>query len=267
MTNANKVVLAILGVVLLGGTGWLLSLSTRQEAVNSPDAAALTERSVAKPDAPAPIEHSAVWPSEAAAASLDENTVDLGPFTGKVSYDEKEGYYFLEFRGARLPFKTHPGRALAVRLDGPGSTPKEKNTSLLYGVIGSDVSKVRLLVDPREEEQAMPAVEDLKRYINIIASNKLGDIAYTSGGGKQVMRLDDATVMKPIIALRGPKSGATTTAVRVLGGGRFVVEGKTYDDLYAAADLVCMTIVKMLCGSGDCPDAAACATGGSCGCG
>ena len=267
MTNANKVVLAILGVVLLGGTGWLLSLSTRQEAVNPPDAAALTERSESKPDAPELIEPGAVWPGLAAAASLDENTVDLGPFTGKVSYDEKEGYYFLEFKGARLPFKMHPARALAVHLDAPGSTPKEKNTSLLYGVMGPDVSKVTLLVDPREEEQVMPAVEDLKRYISIVAASKLGDVAYTAGGGKPVLQIDDATTMKPIILLRGPKSGATITAVQVLGGGQFVIEGKTYDDLYTAADLVCMTIIKMLCGSGDCPDASACATGGSCGCG
>lgn len=111
-------------------------------------------------------------------------------------------------------------------------------------------------------------MEDLKRYINIVAPEKLNKkgIAYTSGSG-HVAQLKDATTSTPIIALRGPKSGAKSTVVRVRGNGQFVVEGKTYDDLYAAADLVCMTIVKMLCGSGDCPDAAACATGGKCGCG
>ena len=256
MTNANKAVLAILGVVLLGGTWWLLESTPRQEAaVNSPDVPAASEDSI-------------VWPGLAAAASLDENTVDLGPFTGKVSYDEKEGYYFLQFKGARLPFKTHPKRAFAVQLQAAGSTLKEKNTALLYGIMGPDTSMVTILVDRREEEQVKAAVEDLERYISIVASQKLNKkgIAYTSGGG-HVAQLKDATTSAPIILLRGPKSGAKSTVVRVIGNGQFVIEGKTYDDLYAAADLVCLTIVKLLCGSGACPDAGACATGGSCGCG
>ncbi len=49
-------------------------------------------------------------------------------------------------------------------------------------------------------------------------------------------------------------------------GGKVVVEGKTYEELYKAADLICITLLKMLCGSPDCPNAAACATGGDCGC-
>ena len=60
--------------------------------------------------------------------------------------------------------------------------------------------------------------------------------------------------------------GAQSTAVRVLGGGKFIIEGKTYEETYLAADFVSVTLLKMLCGSPDCPDAAACATGGDCGC-
>ena len=69
------------------------------------------------------------------------------------------------------------------------------------------------------------------------------------------------------ILIKGPKSGAKKTRVSVIGGGKVIVEGKTYEELYKAADLICITLMKMLCGSSDCPDAAACATGGNCGCG
>ncbi len=85
--------------------------------------------------------------------------------------------------------------------------------------------------------------------------------------GPQIQSLDsDATPETTIIQIRGPKSGAQSTAVQILGDGKFIVEGKTYEETYQAADFVSVTLLKMLCGSPDCPDAAACATGGDCGC-
>ncbi|MFQ5810010.1 MAG: hypothetical protein ACE5JM_10360, partial [Armatimonadota bacterium] len=204
----------------------------------------------------------------------DKNMVNLGALTGRVTHDAQEGVYFLELRGARLPFKAHPRRALAVTLHAPGATPSEKHKDLLYGIMGPDIRRVTVLVDPREAEETAPAVEDLQRYIGLVAQDKLGPIAYTSQRAKatgavaaQVRQLTEATSQQPIILLRGPKGGATSTAVRVRGRGQFVIEGETYDAVSAAADFVCLTIVKMLCGSPDCPDAAACATGGGCGCG
>jgi hypothetical protein len=204
------------------------------------------------------------------------DTVSLGAFNGQVSFDEEEGYYVLQLQGARLPFRTHPAEALKVHLQAPGETVKEMNQALLYGLIGPDVRRVMLLIDPREADDVRPAVEDLRRYLGIVAREKLGGIALTSepegglslaDGPASVIRLEDATPTAPSILVRGPRSGATSTAVRVRSGGRFIVEGQTYEDLCAAADFVCVNVVKMLCGSPDCPDAAACATGGSCGCG
>ena len=82
----------------------------------------------------------------------------------------------------------------------------------------------------------------------------------------QIQVLKDATAKTPKILIKGPKSGTKKTRVSVIGEGQVVVEGKTYEELYKAADLICITLMKMLCGSSDCPDAAACATGGNCGC-
>jgi hypothetical protein len=199
----------------------------------------------------------------------------LGKFIGEVTYDEEQDYYFLELQGARFPFKTSPLQALNVRLDAPGKSELEKNTNLLYGIIGSEVLYVTLLINPDEEDEIMPAVEDLTRYIQIVNPKKFAGFAYIKPGGKvnysvikgsQIQSLDNATLETPIIQIMGPGSGANETTVKMLGEGRFIIEGKTYDDVYLAADFVCITLIKMLCGSPDCPDAAACATGGNCGC-
>lgn len=204
-----------------------------------------------------------------------EDKVSLGAFEGKVSYDEETDYFFLELRGVRLPFRTDPRRALRVPLEAPGATVKEQNTNLLYGLIGPEVQALTLLIDRREEADVQPAVEDLLRYSGVVAPHKLGGIEYVAeeqrapsqAEGRPRPGLNDATRQKPLLLLRGPKAGAASSGVRVGGNGQFVVEGTTYEQVCAAADFVCLTIVKMLCGSADCPDAAACATGGSCGCG
>jgi hypothetical protein len=215
--------------------------------------------------------------SQADEKTSDTGTMHLGNFVGKVVYDPEEDYYFLELRGVRLPFKTSPIIAQEVKLEAPGKTKLEKNTALLYGILGPEVKHATLLINPDEEEEVMHAVTDLARYIQIAGPRKFAGIAYTKEGGKikkpplkgsRIQSLDrDASKSTPLIQLKGPKSGAESTRVRVLGEGRFIIEGKTYEELWKAADFVCITLVKMLCGSPDCPDAAACATGGDCGCG
>src|SRR5260221_12225757 len=91
---------------------------------------------------------------------------------------------------------------------------------------------------------------------------KVVDVQQSKPATNRVTALAQASANRPIVQLKGPKSGATKTGVSVTGPGQIVVEGKTYDDLYAAADYIGITLLKMLCGSGACPDAAACATGG-----
>ncbi len=203
--------------------------------------------------------------------------ISLGKFRGSVSYNSEEDLYVLALQGARFPFKTSPKAALEVELDAPGEDDLEKNTSLLYGLLGPDVRHATLLIDPAEEAELGPAIADLATYIQIAGPGKFAGLAYTRKGGElersvirgeQIQSLDtDATLATPLVLLRGPKGGAEATGVKVLGGGRFIVEGETYEDVYKAADFVCMTLIKMLCGSQDCPDASACATGGDCGCG
>ena len=201
--------------------------------------------------------------------------MNLGKFFGQVTYDEEQDYYFLELRGARFPFKTSPIEAQDVLLEAPGKDILEKNTSLLYGIMGKEVLNATLLINPNEEDEVMPAANDIARYIQIANRKKFAGIAYTKPGGKleksvargtQIQSLKDATTKTTKILIKGPKSGAKKTRVLVLGGGKIIVEGKTYEELYKAADLICITLMKMLCGSSDCPDAAACATGGNCGC-
>ncbi|MFQ5906795.1 MAG: hypothetical protein ACE5JA_09515 [bacterium] len=207
----------------------------------------------------------------------DTSKMFIGKFPGTVVYDAEQGYYFLELRGARLPFKTSPREALEVRLEARGKNIQEKNRSLLYGMLGPEVLHTTLLINPDEEDEVMPAVEDLARYIRITNPRKFAGFAYTKPGGdlkrsvvkgSQIQSFHkDASPTTPLVLIKGPKSGARSTRVRVLDGGKFVVEGETYADVTKAADFIGMTLVKMLCGSPDCPDAASCATGGDCGCG
>ncbi len=202
--------------------------------------------------------------------------MSLGKYIGQVDYDEKDGLYYLQLRGARFPFKTSPIQAQQMKLDAKGKNALEKNTSLLYGILGPDVSYVTLLVNPDEEDLVMPAAADLTRYVQIVNPEKFAGVAYTKSGGKrensvtmgsQIQAIDSATSTNPIILLKGPGSGAQDTGVWVADDGKIVVEGKTYEELYEAADFICITLLKMLCGSSECPDASACATGGGCGCG
>lgn len=212
-----------------------------------------------------------------AGVTPDTGMMFIGRFPGKVSYDTEKEYYFLELRGARLPFKTSPKQALEVELEAHGRDDLEKNRSLLYGMIGPQVTHATLLVNPDEEDDVMPAVTDLSRYIKIAASSKFAGIAYTKSGGKlersairgpQIQSFEkEASTVTPLILIKGPKSGARSTKVRVLDDGKFVVEGETYANVTRAADFVGISLIKMLCGSPDCPDVAACATGGDCGCG
>ncbi|MBW8041723.1 MAG: hypothetical protein FVQ85_17240 [Planctomycetes bacterium] len=207
---------------------------------------------------------------------LKTGPMNLGKFFGQVTYDQEKGYYFLELRGARFPFKSSPIEAQEVLLEAPGKKDLEKNTSLLYEILGKEVLHTTVLIDPNEEDEVMPAATDIARYIQIANRRKFAGIAYTKPGGKlkrsvvrgsQIQALKDATAKTPIVLIKGPKSGAKKTKVSVIGDGKVIVEGKTYADVYKAADLICITLLKMLCGSSDCPDAAACATGGNCGCG
>jgi len=202
--------------------------------------------------------------------------IPMGMYEGRVSYDSEKGYYFIEVRGARFPFKTDPREALKVSLEAPGEDSLAKHSALLLGMMGKKVSQATILINPDEEDEVMPAVSDLALYLQIVNRRKFNGLAYTKAGGKleksnqkgrQIQSLDsDANASNPIIQVKGPKSGASETVVRVLGNGKFVIEGKTYDELYRAADFVSITLLKMLCGSADCPDVAACATGKKCGC-
>jgi len=212
----------------------------------------------------------------ATSAPPKSDRIPLGMYEGRVSFDSEKGYYFIEVRGARFPFKTDPRDALRVPLEAPGEDSLAKHSALLLGMMGKKVSQTTILINPDEEDEVMPAVSDLALYLQIVDRRKFNGIAYTKAGGKmeksnrkgrQIQSLDsDASATDPVIQMKGPKSGAGQTAVRVLGGGKFVIEGKTYDELYRAADFVSVTLLKMLCGSADCPDAAACATGKKCGC-
>lgn len=203
------------------------------------------------------------------------DTIQMGMFEGRLSYDSEEGYYFIEVLGARFPFKTDPREALQVPLEAPGEDALAKHSALLLGMMGEGVLHTTILINPDEEEEVMPAVTDLALYIQIVNPKKFAGVAYTKPGGKmeksvregpQIQSLQDATPETTIVQITGPKSGAQSTAVRVLGGGKFIVEGETYEETWKAADFVSVTLLKMLCGSPDCPDPAACATGGDCGC-
>jgi len=203
------------------------------------------------------------------------DTIQMGMFEGRVSYDSEEGYYFIEVKGARFPFKTDPREALEVPLEAPGEDALAKHSALLLGMIGEEVLHTTILINPDEEDEVMPAVKDLALCIQIVNRKKFAGLAYTEPGGKlensvvkgpQIQSLDDATPKTTIVRIRGPGSGAQSTAVRVLGEGKFIIQGETYEETWKAADFVGVTLLKMLCGSPDCPDPAACATGGDCGC-
>jgi len=239
--------LVVIGVVV----GLTLGLGSLSELIGTPEATAKDE------------------PSQ-----TDE--IQLGMYQGRVTYDSEEGYYFIEARGARFPFKTDPREALKVPLEAPGEDTLAKHSALLLGMIGEEVLHTTILINPDEEDEVMPAVNDLALYLQMVNPRKFAGLAYTKPGGKlensvvkgpQIQSLDsDATPQTTIVQIKGPKSGAQSTAVRVLGDGKFIIEGKTYEETYLAADFVSVTLLKMLCGSADCPDAAACATGGDCGC-
>ena len=203
-------------------------------------------------------------------------TMSFGSFQGQVDYDQEKDYYLLQLRGARFPFKASPLDARKVAIEAPGDTARDQNTALIYGILGQQVAYATILVNPDEEEQAMPAATDLARYLRIVNPRKFAGLAYTKEGGDlehsvaigaQVQSWQEATAKTPKILLKGPKSGADATRVTLAEGGRVTVEGTSYEDLYQAADMICLTLLKMLCGSPDCPDAAACASGGACGCG
>ena len=234
-------------------------------------------------------------------AKVDRTTgpITFGRFMGEVVRDETNGFYYLQLRGARLPFKASPLQAQSIDLQASGKKNLEKNTALLYAIMGKEVEGAKLLINPDEEDQVLSAAEDIARYVRVTNARKFAGVAYTKPGGKlqaaeppdsfvpalaqkhgiqiaeaqqakassATLSLDAGTAQRPLIQLKGPKSGATRTGVSVVGRGQVLVEGKTYDELNTAADYIGITLLKMLCGSSECPDAAACATGGKCGCG
>lgn len=224
--------------------------------------------------------------------------MNLGRIMGEVVQEKPDDLYFLQVRGARLPFKASPLQAQSVDLQAPGEKPLEKNTALLYALMGKEVEGAALLINPEEEDQVTPAAQDIARYVRVANPRKFAGVAYTKPGGKfapaeslastvqalaqqhgiqiaetqptetsAIRTIGQGTAQRPLIQLKGPKSGATRTGVSVVRPGQILVEGKTYEDLYTAADYIGITLLKMLCGSSECPDAAACATGGKCGCG
>ena len=105
------------------------------------------------------------------------------------------------------------------------------------------------------------------KFAGLAYTKEGGDLVQTVATGSQIQSWDEATVKTPKILLKGPRGGAAGTRSALGVDGQIAVEGTTYEDLYKAADMVSLTLLKMLCGSPDCPDAAACASGGSCGCG
>lgn len=202
-------------------------------------------------------------------------SMTFGKFTGDVEYDEENDQYYLLLRGARFPFKSSPLEVQSVPLDVPGETLLEKNTALIQSILGKEVLHTTLLINPDEEDEVAPAFADIARYMQMVNRRKYAGIAYTKEGGKlensvmrgpQIQALENATSKNPIIQIKGPKSGADKTRISLNGDGKIIVEGETYRDLYKAADLIGITLLKMLCGSPDCPDAAECVAGGDCGC-
>ena len=201
---------------------------------------------------------------------------DLCLFFDQISYYKEQDYHFLELKEARFTIKSSHIDAQNVELDALGMTNLEKNTSLLCGILGKKVSSATLLINPDEEDEVMPAVNDIQRYLQISNPIKFAGITYTKPGGKVkqsvkngplIQTLEDATSETPIIRIKGPKSGAKKTKVSVVGGGKILVEGKTYPEVYKAAGFICITIMKMLLGTSDCPNATASAIGITCCCG
>ncbi|UCD71217.1 MAG: hypothetical protein JSW70_09495, partial [Syntrophobacterales bacterium] len=67
----------------------------------------------------------------ALSAPPKSDSIPLGMYEGRVSYDSEKGYYFIEVRGARFPFKTDPREALKVPLEAPGEDSLAKHSALL----------------------------------------------------------------------------------------------------------------------------------------
>ena len=155
--------------------------------------------------------------------------MDLGKFTGQVVYDATQDLYFLELRGVRLPFKTNPIEATEVKLVAPGKTDKDKNSTLLLGLLGKNVHQAILLINPDEAMELAPEISDIQRYVQMVNPKKFGGVVYTQSNDERiaVRSLEDATSRKPIVQIKGPESGAEATRVSVLGTGQFVIEGKT----------------------------------------
>lgn len=162
-----------------------------------------------------------------------------------------------------------------MTLEAPGQEIREKNYALLTEMMGPNVRHVTIVINPEEEDDIEDTVAFLRLYIKMANQRKDNGVAYTKLGGKldnsveygpQIRSLNEATPETPIILVKGPKSGAESTKVSVLGYGKIIIEGITYKDVSKAADLVNVTVLKMLCGSPDCADPALCATGGDCGC-
>lgn len=270
MKLARGHILVFLGlIVLLLGT--VSGCAASGQAATAPEAADGASAEAAVPQPTAGSDNGS--PEKEAKPAGEE--IQLGMYKGRVTYEPEEGRYFIEAKGAKFPFRTDPWEAQNVVLDAPGDDVLARNSALLLGMLGKDVLHVTILISPDEEDRVMPAVGDLAMYLQVANRSKFAGVAYTGPGGKmensvakgaQVQSLEDATPETPIIRVKGPESGASSTEVRVLGGGRFIVQGKTYDEVCLAADFVSLSLLKMLCGSPDCPDAAACATGGDCGC-
>ena len=157
--------------------------------------------------------------------------MNLGKYIGQVAYNEGEDSYSLQLRGARFPFKASPILAQQVELEAKGENALEKNTALLHGVLGPEVDHVTLLIDPDEEDEVMPGVIDIARYMRMVNPAKFAGFAYTKPGGKmeesvvkgsEIQALKDATSQTPIVQIMGPKSGATDTKVAVVGDGMIV---------------------------------------------
>lgn len=175
---------------------------------------------------------------------------------GKVSRDEGSGMYTMQVRGFSFPFVSDPCKAAEIAVKGDKSAPE----ALAELLLSRSVTKVRLMADKRDGEQAEKAAEEILQYLNL---GRAGDTSMEVS--------DDETKIAPpaagetIVYLSGPKAGVREDLIAV-EGNRIDVRGSSADGLLRAADRVVLELAAVFCGSKTCSDPIACAAGKKCGC-
>lgn len=175
---------------------------------------------------------------------------------GKVSRDEGSDMYTMQVRGFSFPFVSDPCKAAEIAVEGDKSTPE----ALAELLLSRSVTKVRLIADKRDGEEAQKAAEEILQYLNL---GRAGDTSMEV--------VDDETKIAPpaasetIVYLSGPKAGARGDLVTV-EGNRIDVRGSSAEGLLRAADRLVLELAAVFCGSKTCSDPIACAAGKKCGC-